>query len=329
MSVVMGSMIQDVCVLPKEEALLEKLEQRLGRAAARLRLGMERDYEEKFSGRFNPLNPDKWYSVHSFFTAALKLAGLYPLGARNAERIQIRDNRIALPNLPAAFDGFTVLQISDLHADMNAGAMRRLPDLVASLAYDLCVLTGDFRGKSFGPFDVALRETARLRAALRGPVYGVFGNHDTVRMLPELEAMGVLMLMNECEPISRGGQRIYLAGVDDAHQYAANLEKAASEIPDGGFSILLSHTPELYQQAAYAGFDLFLCGHTHGGQICLPGSIPVTLSCHVPRRIGSGPWNYRGMTGYTTAGAGSSVIPVRFNCPPEITLHHLMAKPTP
>jgi predicted MPP superfamily phosphohydrolase len=94
-------------------------------------------------------------------------------------------------------------------------------------------------------------------------------------MVPGLEDMGVRILLNECEPISRGGERIYLAGIDDAQYYRVdNIENAASNIPPDAFSILLSHTPEVYRHAAHAGFDLLLSGHTHGGQICLPGSIP-------------------------------------------------------
>jgi predicted MPP superfamily phosphohydrolase len=207
---------------------------------------------------------------------------------------------------------------------MNPGAMQRMTELIATLEYDICVLTGDFRGKAFGPFDATLLGMARVRSQLRESVYGVLGNHDTVRMLPELEAMGIRMLLNESETIERGNQRIHLAGVDDAHYYqAANLEKAASRIPPDEFAILLSHTPEIYKQAAYAGFKLFLTGHTHGGQICLPGSIPVTLSCDLPRHMGAGAWSYATMKGYTSVGVGSSVVPVRFNCPPEVTLHHL------
>jgi len=318
-------MIQDVReLLSQEEDLLERLEQRLGRVHAQQRLGMEGDYEEGFDGRVNLLNPDKWYSVHSFFTHALKVTGLYRLGSKNAERIEVRHNRIDLPDLPAGFDGFTLLHLSDLHVELSPGAVRRLTELVTTLEYDICVLTGDFRGKAFGPFDEALRGMARVRSRLSESVYGVLGNHDTVRMLPELEAMGIRMLLNESETIVRGNQRIHLAGVDDAHYYrAANLEKAASRIPRGEFSILLSHTPEIYKQAAYAGFRLFLSGHTHGGQICLPRSIPATLSCDLPRHMGAGPWSYHAMVGYTSVGVGSSVIPVRFNCPPEITLHHL------
>ena len=98
------------------------------------------------------------------------------------------------------------------------------------------------------------------------------------------------MLLNECEPISRGSDSIYLAGIDDAHYYRVdNIEKAVSKIPHDGFSILLSHTPEVYRQAAHAGFDLLLSGHTHGGQICLPGSIPITLDWSSPGTWDRGP----------------------------------------
>jgi predicted MPP superfamily phosphohydrolase len=143
-------------------------------------------------------------------------------------------------------------------------------------------------------------------------------------MVPELEEMGIRILLNECELISRGDEAIYLAGIDDAHYYRVdNIEKAAAEIPEHAFSILLSHTPEVYRQAAHAGFDLFLSGHTHGGQICLPGSIPITLSSVLPRHMGSGPWRYSEMVGYTSVGVGCAVVPVRINCLPEITLHHL------
>ena len=143
-------------------------------------------------------------------------------------------------------------------------------------------------------------------------------------MVPELEEMGIRILLNECEAIWRADEAIYLAGIDDAHYYRIDdIEKAAAEIPDDAFSILLSHTPEVYRQAAHTGFDLFLSGHTHGGQICLPGSIPITLSSVLPRRMGSGPWIYGEMKGYTSVGAGCAIVPVRINCLPEITLHHL------
>jgi predicted MPP superfamily phosphohydrolase len=308
-----------------DKAILLKLEQRLGRLHARQRLGIETDHEARAFGQgINFFHIENWYSVHSFIRIALKLTGLYWRGRRNAEQVLVRHNEVKFKELPPLFDGFTILHISDMHVDMNQGAMRHLIELVGGLRYDMCVLTGDYRGKTFGPFEATLDGMALLRAHLIEPVYGVLGNHDTIQMIPGLEAMGIRMLLNESEPIVREDQRIYLAGIDDAHYFRVdNIEKAGSQIPEGAFSILLSHTPEIYRQAAHAEFNLLLSGHTHGGQICLPGSIPVTLDSVLPRRMGAGAWQYHKMLGYTSVGAGSCIVPVRLNCPPEITLHHL------
>ena len=301
------------------------LEQRLGRLHARQRLGIESDHEAQIFGQgLNFFHIENWYSIHSVIRAILKLSGLYWRGRKNAERILLKTNDVRCERLPSLFDGFTILHISDTHVDMNPRAMVRLEKLAAGLEYDICVLTGDFRGKTFGPYEAALKGMARLVGHLRQPIFGVLGNHDTIQMLPGLEAMGIRMLQNECEVIRRGEQSIYLAGIDDAHYFRVdNIEKAAEPIPEAAFAILLSHTPEIYKQAAHAGFDLLLSGHTHGGQICLPGSIPVTLDSVLPRRLGAGAWHYGKMFGYTSVGAGSSVVAVRYNCPPEITLHRL------
>jgi uncharacterized protein len=303
----------------------DKLEQRLGRLHAKQRLGIETEHEAQIFGQgINFFHIENWYSIHLLIRSTLKLSGLYWRGQRNAERVQVRHNYICSSKLPSGFNNFTLLHMSDLHVDMNEGAMRRLAELLPDLDYDACVMTGDYRGGTFGPFDAALEGMKRLRSRLRGPIYAVLGNHDTIRMIPDLEEMGIRMLLNECEPISRGSDSINLAGIDDAHYYRVdNIEKAASKIPHDGFSILLSHTPEVYRQAAHARFDLLLSGHTHGGQICLPGSIPITLDSVLPRHMGSGAWKYHDMVGYTSVGVGSSIVAVRINCLPEITLHHL------
>ena len=165
---------------------------------------------------------------------------------------------------------------------------------------------------------------ASVRSHIKHNVYAVLGNHDTVRLVPGFEDMGISMLLNESVTIERDNTRIHLVGIDDAHYYRMdNIEKATSGVPQDEISILLTHTPEIYRQAAHADFDILLAGHTHGGQICLPGQIPVTLDSRLPRSMGSGPWQYHNLIGYTSVGVGSSVVTVRFNCPPEITLHHL------
>jgi uncharacterized protein len=308
------------------EHVVKKLEQRLGsQVYARQRLGIETDHEAQVFGQgLNFFHIENWYSVHSVIRIALKLTGSYRRGLANAERVQVRHNEVRSAALPAAFDGFTLLHVSDLHADMNDGAMSRLEEILPGLDYDLCVLTGDYRGATFGPFDAALARMRPVLARITRPIYGVLGNHDTIRMVPDLEAMGIRMLLNESEPIECAGARIHLAGIDDAHYFRVdNIEKAASGIPRHDFSILLSHTPEIYRQAAHAGFDLLLSGHTHGGQICLPGSIPLTLDSALPRKFGAGAWRYNEMAGYTSVGVGTSIVAVRINCLPEITLHRL------
>ncbi len=117
-------------------------------------------------------------------------------------------------------------------------------------------LTGDYRGRTHGDCRPCLEAVARLREALTGDVHAVLGNHDSITMVPDLEALGIRVLLNECVVIERDGASIYLAGVDDAHFFRAdNIEKAAAEIPQGCISVLLSHTPEIYRQAAHAGFE--------------------------------------------------------------------------
>ncbi len=307
------------------ETDLSVLEKRLGRRHARQRIGIEKDHEAQVFGQgLNFFHIENLALSHAVIRAVLVATGLYWRGLRNAAKVEIRQNRISSPHLPEAFDGFTLLQLSDLHVDISEAAMEHMIGLLGDLRYDVCVLTGDYRGETYGPYEATLAGMARVRAALKGPIYGVLGNHDTICMVPGLEEMDIRMLLNESDSIVRGGQCIHLVGIDDAHFYRMdNIEKAAAGIPDDEFSILVSHTPEIYRQAAHADFNLLLSGHTHGGQICLPGGIPITLDSVLPRFMGSGPWKYHDMMGYTSVGAGSSVVPVRFNCPPEITLHQL------
>ena len=304
----------------------EKLADRLGRVYARQRLGIESDHEAQVFGQgLNFFHIENLTSSHYLIEWILKLSGLYWRGRKNARRVELRANVIESPLVPPSFDGFVILQLSDLHTDMSEEAMTRVRELVQALQYDICVMTGDYRGKTWGPYDASLEGVARLQTSLRGQIYAVLGNHDTIRMVPGLEAMGIRTLLNEHVPIQRGDDRIHLAGIDDAHYFRVdNIEKAASSIPDDEFSILLSHTPEIYRQAAHADFNVLLGGHTHGGQICLPGHIPITLDSVLPRKMGAGSWRYASMIGYTSVGAGTSLVPVRFNCPPEITLHRLI-----
>lgn len=316
-------------VVDRETVELKRLEKRIGRVHLQQRLGIEADHATQIFGRGRTFfHIENWHSIHALIRLTLRGLGLYRRGLHNAAAIQIRHNEVVMPRLPLPFDGFTVLHLSDLHLDMDDGYPAALIERLRQLHYDVCVMTGDFRAKTYGPHEAAIKALAQVRPHLRGSVYAVLGNHDSIRMVPAIEALGITALLNESVALERGGARIHLAGIDDPHYYQVeNFDKAATNIPPDEVAILLSHSPETYQRAAHTGFDLMLSGHTHGGQICLPGGIALMTNADCPRRFCRGAWRYHAMQGYTSAGSGASVVGVRFNCPPEITLHHLRTQP--
>ncbi len=297
---------------PTERAALEALGQRIGPALLARRL--QREGHRTPAPRLS----------HRLIRAGLTLSGLRARGRRNVLDIQLRHNKVWFDRLPAAFDGFTLLHLSDPHLDMDAEFLHHLVARVQGLAFDACVLTGDFRFLSHGSFDAVLDGLQALRPHLGEQVQAVLGNHDTIRMLPGMETRGYPVLMNEAVQLRRGADSIVLAGIDDAHFFRTHdLGQALANVSPQSFMVLLSHTPEPYQQAASSGVQLMLSGHTHGGQVCLPGGIPVLTDTPAPRSVVRGAWRYQGMAGYTSVGCGSSVVDVRLNCLPEITLHHL------
>lgn len=310
---------------PAERQSLERLAERIGLAHLRQRLSLEGEHESRVVRRGTHFfHLENWYSVHGLIRGCLRLAGLHERGRENVFQWQLRHREVTLERLPEAFDGYTVLQLSDLHLDMNGEFAPRLIERVRGLRYDLCVLTGDYRMRTFGPTEAALGALEALRRHLADPVYAVLGNHDSIRMVPAMEACGIRVLLNESVSLERGGARLHLAGIDDAHYFRThNFHKAAEAIPPEGCALLLSHTPEPYREAAHLDFGLMLCGHTHGGQICLPGGVPLLTDADCPRALARGAWRYGAMQGYTSVGAGASIVDVRLNCPPEITLHRL------
>lgn len=304
------------------------LAQRIGRVHLRQRLGLEGEHEAHvFRKGTHFFHLENWYSLHALIRATLALCGVHGRGRRNALRIEVRENEVPLAVLPKTFDGYTLLHLSDLHLDMNEAFVDRLVASVSDLRHDACVLTGDFRYRTFGPFERTLDALGRLRPHLGSRVYAVLGNHDSIRMVPRIESLDIRVLMNESEAIGRKGEAIYVAGIDDAHYFRTHsLHGAAHAIPPGACAVLLSHTPEPYRNAAHADFSLMLCGHTHGGQICLPGGIPILTDSDAPRKYARGRWRYRNLVGYTSVGCGSSIVDVRLNCRPEVTLHRLRSR---
>ena len=307
--------------------LFSTLIARVGETHLRQRLTLQVEHAGELLGRGRTLlhvENAEWMMIILYQT--LKLTGLYERGHRNFLDVHCVENEVCLPGLPRAFDGFTLLHLSDLHMDIDPAITDVIVERLAGVEYDLCVITGDYRASSSGPYATALALTNRLAQHLRPPVYAILGNHDFIEFTPALEAAGLTLLLNETVAIRRGEAAIYLSGVDDPHFYATdNLQKARASIPSGATSILLAHSPELYRDAAAAGYDLMLSGHTHGGQICLPGRRPLITNAACPRPMFYGAWRQGAMQGYTSAGTGSCGVPVRFCCPPEFTLHRLRA----
>ena len=267
---------------------------------------------------------ERFFPLDSLVSLCLSMSGLGPLVRRNFLDVRITAREWILPHLPAAFDGFRLLHLTDLHLDLDAALTPVIERLVRATPHDAAVITGDFRNKTDGDYEPCLSETERVVKALAPRRWGVLGNHDFVEMVPSLEAAGLPILLNEVAAIERQGQKLWIAGIDDPHFYKTHsLEKVRAEVPREGCAILLSHSPETYAAAEPLGFDLQLSGHTHGGQLCLPGGTPLVLPCKIDRRFACGPWRHGRLQGYTSPGTGSCGVAARLNCPPEITLHVL------
>jgi predicted MPP superfamily phosphohydrolase len=142
-------------------------------------------------------------------------------------------------------------------------------------------------------------------------------------MLDYFEEMGIKVLVNETVEIIKGDERIWVTGLDDPYYYYTDQSIRALEKTPNGFKITLAHAPSMFDAAEINGYKLYLCGHTHGGQICLPGGKPIILHLRHGRKYYRGLWQYGSMTGYTSQGTGCVGIPIRFNTQSEITLFKL------
>jgi len=262
----------------------------------------------------------------ALFGFMLRICGLYERGVRNARNVRLKRLDLRFQELPAEFDGFRILHLSDLHVDFLPETLDAALELASGARFDICVLTGDYRKRVSGPFEHILPGFERLVAQIgaqmqaRGGIYAILGNHDCADMVPAFEGIGIEVLVNETRRILRGRAELHLTGTDDVHYYYTEAARAALETAPAGFKIALVHSAELADVAAEAGFQLYLAGHTHGGQICLPGGQPIITHMSTHRRYASGLWRHDAMVGYTTTGVGVSGLPVRFNTRGEAVL---------
>ncbi len=256
------------------------------------------------------------------FGHLLRLLGLHDRGMSNALNIKLKPLSVELASLPPAFDGYRILHISDPHLDLLPGLAERTAALVNGVSADLMLLGGDYRDRFEDSPELGLDLLRPILAASDPPDgrIAILGNHDPASAVPILEEMGVRVLLNQTLSIKRGEDVLHLTGLDDVHRFYSEAALSALNEPFSGCRIVAVHSAEAADLAAAAGIDLYLCGHTHGGQIRLPRSRPLISHLRRCRAYSHGQWLHGDMLGYTSNGAGVSGIPIRFNCPPEVTL---------
>lgn len=247
--------------------------------------------------------------------------------------IQIENVDLKLPRLPPAFSGIRIAQISDIHMGgwMNAKRFQRVIDLVIEQKPDLLLLTGDFLiGHIFdGPSEEYLQDLINILSPVARsiPSFGILGNHDywtdagAIREM--LKSSSVVDLTNSVFTISRGNDTLHICGMDDIWEGNIRIDEVIETLPDHSSAILLAHEPDFADISAATGrFDLQVSGHSHGGQVVVPFYGPLILP-HLGQKYHTGLYQVGNMIHYTSRGVGMIDPPVRFNCPPEITVFSL------
>jgi predicted MPP superfamily phosphohydrolase len=271
------------------------------------------------------------------FSAAPFVAGAYGLfyGRLNLETSH---RRIRLRRLPKAFDGFRIVQLSDLHisAFMSAEEIRKYVAIANQLRPDLVALTGDFVTWDATDQGAVVEALAGLKAPFG--IVGCLGNHEWLTETEDsitrlFAAQGTRILREDCVTVSSGGSRLNLLGVDyqslrgrmeaPGHPKTAYLPGVERLLLPDTVNILLSHNPNTFDRAAELGIDLSLAGHTHGGQLAL--ELPHT--CLAPARLITpyvrGWFQKRDAQLYVNRGIGTLTLPIRFGARPEITVFEL------
>ena len=267
----------------------------------------------------NGLRP-RWH--HGAFSLVLEILGRglqltpwYARGVRNALDLELTQLELKVTGLPAVFDGYRILHVSDSHLDILPSVADAAARLLDGLEVDLLAVTGDVHGRKRHPLS---RSVEPLKRALAGVIVrdrrlAVLGNHDPVEIIEALGALGIETLVNRTTALSRRGEVLHVTGLDDVHNFYSPAARTALDQKVDGCRIALVHSAEMADHAAAAGCALYLCGHTHAGQVCLPGGRIVFTQLVRCRHAASGLWREGAMVGYTSPGLGVSPPAVRFN----------------
>jgi len=242
-----------------------------------------------------------------------------------ADAVVLSRVEVPVSDLPVELEGYRILHMTDFHFTGWAKRETRALQLAAKTRPDIIVMTGDFINDSRRlPL---VRRFARLAGEI-APLFAVMGNNDhnpgvdTDSLCRTLEDCGAKVLDNEYALAGRGEARLVLAGVDDVRHGYGNLSQAIGQVPNSGLRkpvILLSHAPDVITDID-GQVDLVLSGHTHGGQICLPGGHPLLTHSGLGRRYGSGLFRWGSSYLYISRGVGTTYLRLRLFCRPEVAL---------
>jgi predicted MPP superfamily phosphohydrolase len=279
-----------------------------------------------------------WWSLPALvglMLVQLSLSGAVAYGTL-VEPFQVQVTHVELSSLKLSNlgQGFRIVQVSDLHVERLTRRERSLPALVAELVPDLIVLTGDFLSTSYNDDPQAMADLRTVLEQLHAPVgiYAVWGTLEVdipSVLRPVLDELDIVVLEDEIarvslEPENEGGQGLWLVGLSCTRDLAAagaRLRALLAELPPEAFALLLYHTPDLMPQAAALGVDLYLAGHTHGGQWRLPGFGAILTSSQYWKRYEAGQYREGDTALYVSRGLGMEGFGTpraRFFCPPEV-----------
>jgi uncharacterized protein len=263
-------------------------------------------------------------------TAQLLLWTLLAYGTL-IEPFRVQVTHIAVPNqeLGNPAPPLRIVQLSDVHVERLTKRDLSLPALVASLSPDLIVLTGDFLSTSYNDDPRAVADLVLLLQKLHAPggIYAVWGTKDVDRpevLRPAMEELGIVVLEDRAQEIEIAGRRLWLMGLSPTRDLAADSARLANLVataPAGIPRLLLYHTPDLMPEAAALGIDLYLAGHTHGGQWRLPGFGAILTSSRYWKRYEAGLYCRDKTHMYVSRGLGLEGFGApraRFFCPPEV-----------
>ncbi len=265
---------------------------------------------------------------YGFLSGVGSLIASYPFLIERYN-FQVNTYQIPVPNLPRAFNGFKIVQLTDLHFGflMPLFVVKHLIHKINTLEKDIIVCTGDYIHEFDSDSQIDTIWPYLMKLSAKHGVYSVLGNHDHWgdfrRSLYWIERSGQ-NVRHKSISIAEKGERIWIGGAGDYLEDDLSIDKAFQNVPSNECKILLAHNPDSADSYFTTNVDLMISGHTHGGQINIPFIGPPVLAVK-NREYSSGFIRSAKTNLYISRGLGWSILPVRFNCPPEISVLKLVS----